>query len=96
MIFLATKHTLDQIRKDIEKHVGKNVVLRANKGRKKMIVRRGILENTYPSIFVVKIDDSNCTRVSYSYSDVLTSTVKLQICTKENMNENMNENMSVS
>lgn len=83
--FLATKHTLDQIRRNIEKHIGKRVVLRANKGRKKMIVKQGILENTYPSIFVVKIDDSNSTRVSYSYSDVLTCTVKLQICANENV-----------
>ncbi|SHK25135.1 Veg family protein [Tepidibacter formicigenes] len=82
---MATKHTLDQIRKNIEKHVGKKVVLRANKGRKKMIVKEGTLENTYPSIFVVKIDDNNSTRVSYSYSDILTSTVKLQICATENV-----------
>lgn len=86
---MATKHTLDQIRKNIEKHLGKKVLLRANKGRKKIVVRQGIIEKTYPSIFVVKIDDinNNNTRVSYSYSDVLTSTVKLKICENENTSE---------
>ncbi|KDR94911.1 Uncharacterized protein Veg [Peptoclostridium litorale DSM 5388] len=78
---LATKNTLDRIRKDIEKHLGKKILLRANKGRKKIVVKEGVIENTYPSIFIVKIDDeyNNTTRVSYSYSDVLTSTVKLEI-----------------
>ena len=84
---MATKHTLDQIRKNIEKHLGKKVLLQANKGRKKIIVRQGVIEKTYPSIFVVKINDNhnNSTMVSYSYSDVLTSTVKLQVCKNENV-----------
>lgn len=78
---MASKNTLDRIKKDIERHLGKKVLLRANKGRKKIVVREGVIENTYPSIFVVKIDDdyNNTTRVSYSYSDVLTSTVKLEV-----------------
>jgi len=82
---LATQHTLDQIRKNIEKHLGKKVVLKANKGRKKIVVRQGVIEKTYPSIFIVRIDDThnNATRVSYSYSDVLTSTVKLKVCENE-------------
>ncbi|MZQ75850.1 MAG: hypothetical protein GT589_06780 [Peptoclostridium sp.] len=78
---MANKNTLDAIRKNIEKHLGKKIVLRANKGRKKIVVKEGVIENTYPSIFVVKIDDeyNNTTRVSYSYSDVLTSTVRLEV-----------------
>lgn len=78
---LASKNTLDRIKKDIEKHLGKKVLLKANKGRKKIVTREGIIENTYPSIFVVKMDDeyNNTTRVSYSYSDVLTSTVRLEL-----------------
>lgn len=82
---MATKHTLHQIRKNIEENLGRKVILRANKGRKKVVIREGIIENTYPSIFVIKIDDSynNTTRVSYSYSDVLTSTVKLELLPKD-------------
>ncbi|OPJ54800.1 hypothetical protein CLOTH_19190 [Alkalithermobacter paradoxus] len=83
---MATKHTLDRIRKNIEKHLGERIILKANKGRKKIVIRQGVIENTYPSIFVVRIDDSNNnpTRVSYSYSDVLTSTVKLQLYKNHN------------
>lgn len=79
--FLATKSTLEEIRKSIEQYLGQKVTLKANKGRKKIIVREGVLENTYPSVFVVRIDGNynSTTRVSYSYSDVLTSTVKLQL-----------------
>ncbi|CBH21055.1 Uncharacterized protein Veg [Acetoanaerobium noterae] len=78
---MATKHTLEGIRKSIEKHLGKKIILKANKGRKKIIVREGILENAYPNVFVVRLDGNyeTTTRVSYSYSDVLTSTVKLKL-----------------
>ena len=81
MILLANKHTLDDIKRGIEKHLGKNIVVRANKGRKKIVTRKGVLEDTYDSVFVVSYS-SNCdirTKVSYSYADVLTSNVKLTL-----------------
>ncbi|WXR60631.1 Veg family protein [Peptostreptococcaceae bacterium AGR-M142] len=83
---MATKNTLDNIKKDIEKYLGKKVVLKANKGRKKIVVKEGVVENIYPSVFVVKLDDryNNTTRISYSYSDVLTSTVKLELFSPSN------------
>lgn len=83
---MATKNTLDNIKKDIEKYLGKKVVLKANKGRKKIVVKEGVVENIYPSVFVVKLDDryNNTTRISYSYSDVLTSTVKLELFSSSN------------
>ena len=61
--------------------LGKKILLKANKGRKQVVTKKGILEKVYPSVFVVKLDSDNegCSRVSYSYSDLLTSNVKLQV-----------------
>ncbi len=81
---LEGKNQLQEIRKNIEGYVGQKIVLKANKGRKKTTVREGILENTYPSIFIVRIDgkfDDSVRRVSYSYSDILTETVEITVCT---------------
>ncbi len=74
--------TLDRIKKDVESYVGEKVRLKANKGRKKTFVKEGVLEQTYPSIFVVKFDGNQdaVRRVSYSYSDILTETVELTVC----------------
>ena len=71
-----------KIRKYLEGCIGKKVVLRANKGRKKTTVREGILESAYPSLFVVRVSNEydSIRRVSYTYSDVLTSTVEITIC----------------
>ena len=78
---MATVQTLDKIRESLERHLGKKILLKANKGRKQIVTKKGILEKVYPSVFVVKLDSDNegCSRVSYSYSDLLTSHVKLQV-----------------
>ncbi len=59
--------------------------LKANKGRKRTTVREGIIEGAYPSIFIVTINGGyNSTRkVSYCYSDILTSTVELTVIDEE-------------
>ena len=65
------------IKKDIENHVGETVTLKANGGRRKILVNKGIIEKTYPSIFVIRLDNDTHRTVTYSYSDVLTKTVQL-------------------
>lgn len=75
-------NSLAKIRKDLEGCIGKRVILKANKGRKKTTVREGVLESAYPNLFVVRISNQydSIRRVSYTYSDVLTSTVEVTIC----------------
>jgi uncharacterized protein Veg len=83
---VATVQTLDKIRLSLERHLGKRILLKDNKGRKQVITRRGVLEKVYPSVFVVKLDgdENGYSRVSYSYSDLLTSNVKLQVYKEKN------------
>jgi uncharacterized protein Veg len=82
---VATKNTIAEIKRNVEHLVGEKVRLKANKGRKKVSVKEGILETTYPNIFVVCIDGGYNTvrRVSYSYSDILTETVEITLCKDE-------------
>ncbi|WP_244833713.1 Veg family protein [Clostridium sp. BJN0001] len=69
--------TIASIKNDIERHVGEMVTLKANGGRKKILVNDGIIESVYPSIFVIRLKDDIKRTVTYSYSDVLTKTVQL-------------------
>lgn len=73
---------LSQIKKNIETCIGEKVQLKSNKGRKKAFIREGVLENTYPSIFVVKFENEYdaTRRVSYSYTDIFTKAVELVVC----------------
>ena len=73
------KEVLNAIKKDIDEHIGEKVLLRANSGRRKVVIREGVLEKTCPNIFIVRVDGSDSTSrtISYSYSDILTQTVQL-------------------
>lgn len=75
------KNALIDIKKSLDSHVGERILLRANGGRRKTIERTGVLEETYPSVFIVKLDQEQHTfkRVSYSYADILTETVELSV-----------------
>nr|WP_072976517.1 Veg family protein [Tissierella praeacuta] len=81
---MLEKDILIRIRKDIERCIGKNVILRANKGRKKTVVREGILEAAYPNLFIVRISNEydSSRKVSYTYTDVLTGTVEVTVCSQ--------------
>lgn len=82
---MLARNALHEIKRSLEGLIGERVLLRANGGRRKTIERFGVLEETYPSVFVVKLDppDGSFKRVSYSYADVLTETVELMLCKDE-------------
>nr|WP_132253119.1 Veg family protein [Natranaerovirga pectinivora] len=80
---MIAKEDIIQVKRRMDEYVGSRVKVRANKGRKKVVVKEGVLENTYPSIFVVKVQNElqdSYRRVSYSYTDILTHTVELSLC----------------
>jgi len=75
---MVAKDVLFEIRKKLESHLGQPIKLRANRGRRKTYEKEGILESTYPSIFIVRVDENSYfQRLSFTYADVLTETVEL-------------------
>ena len=72
---------LTDIKKDLEAMIGERIRLRANKGRRKIDEREGVLEKTYPHIFVVRLEENLTSgrRVSFSYTDILTEAVELEV-----------------
>lgn len=75
------KNALAEIRRGLERHVGKKIWLKANRGRRKTVIREGVLESIYPYHFLVKLNDEkhSVKVISISYADVLTQTVELSI-----------------
>jgi uncharacterized protein Veg len=82
---LATKETLSIIKKNVQDCIGEKVILKTNKGRKKVLVKEGVLEEVYSNIFIVRINNGleSERTVSYSYSDVLTETVEIKLLRNE-------------
>lgn len=78
--------SLKDIKRSLEQHVGQKIVVRSNGGRKKILESIGILKDTYPSVFTVKLDkipQQSAKLVSYSYADVLTAAIELLVCEEQ-------------
>ena len=78
---MKRSEALEAIRSEVETNIGRKIILKADKGRKRIVTKEGYIENAFPSLFTVRINnefDEERT-VSYTYSDVLTSTVKIKV-----------------
>ena len=78
-------NTIESIRERISLHKGARVSYRAMNGRRKTEERSGVIREVYPSLFTVYIESRRST-VSFSYSDLLTGEVELQL---ESSGENL-------
>ncbi|HBA97713.1 MAG TPA: hypothetical protein DCZ23_06360 [Lachnospiraceae bacterium] len=76
-------HTdINRVKSSVDKNIGSKVKIRANRGRHKIDVTEGIICQTYPSIFLVQVEnklDKTVHTISFSYTDVLTKDVQMQL-----------------
>ena len=79
---MIENNDLCMMRQFIERCVGERVQLFANKGRRKAVIKEGVIENSYPSIFTIRIENEfdSTRRLSFSYTDLLTKVVELVVC----------------
>ena len=71
-----------RVRSSVDQNIGNKVKIRANRGRHKIDVTEGINRETYPSIFLVEVEnklDDTTQKISFSYTDVLTKDVQMQL-----------------
>jgi uncharacterized protein Veg len=75
--------SLGNVRRVLNEHVGSKVLVKSYLGRHKYDVTEGVITETYPCIFLVRIgneEEDNVQTVSYSYTDLLTKDVQLTLC----------------
>ena len=58
--------------------MGQKIIVKGSLGRSKAFEKEATIEKAYPNIFVVKYDENN-RNVTYSYTDVLTRTVEIDV-----------------
>ncbi len=73
---------LMNVKKAVESNIGERVKLKANRGRKRSLIKEGVIHEVYPCIFTVRvnIDDRSVQTLSFTYFDILTSNVEVVIC----------------
>ena len=66
------------LKTDIVEKVGQKIIVKGSLGRSKAFEKEATIEKAYPNIFVVKYEE-NDRNVTYSYTDILTRTVEVEV-----------------
>jgi len=69
---------ISNLKTDILEKVGQKIIVKGSLGRSKVFEKEATIEKAYPNIFVVKYEE-NDRNVTYSYTDVLTRTVEVEV-----------------
>ena len=75
---MICKSDILSLKTDIFDKVGQKIIVKGSLGRSKAFEKEATIEKAYPNIFVVRYDENN-RNVTYSYTDVLTRTVELDV-----------------
>ncbi len=69
---------ITNLKTDITEKIGQKIIVKGTLGRSRFFEKEATIEKTYPNLFIVKYDDEE-RNVTYSYKDVLTRTVEVDV-----------------
>lgn len=75
---MICKTDITNLKTDILDKVGQKIIVKGSLGRSKAFEKEATIEKAYPNIFVVKYEE-NDRNVTYSYTDILTRTVEVEV-----------------
>ena len=75
---MICKNDIANLKTDILEKVGQKIIVKGSLGRSKAFEKEATIEKAYPNIFVVKYEENN-RNVTYSYTDILTRTVEVEV-----------------
>ena len=81
---MIAREDISRVKDLLSENLGAKIKISAKKGRKRIVVRHGVLLNTYASIFTVSLESASefadgMRTVSFSYSDVLTKAISITV-----------------
>ena len=70
---------IELVKNKLDTMKGANVKMKVNRGRKKIETFSAVIENTYPSVFTVKVpeSESNQSLQSFAYTEVVCGNVRI-------------------
>ena len=80
---MICRSDIASLKTDIGDMIGQKIIVKGSLGRSKTFEKEGTIEKAYPNIFVVKYEE-NERNVTYSYTDVLTRTVQVDVFDGQN------------
>ena len=77
---------LNRVRASVLQQCGSKVKIQLDRGRNKVDIQEGVIQNAYPSVFTILIDDERDENppqlLSFSYTDIITRDIRMKLCYK--------------
>ena len=68
----------------MHRQCGSKVLIQLDRGRNKVDIQEGIIQNAYPSVFTVLVKDEREVNppqlLSFSYNDIITKDIRMKLC----------------
>ncbi len=75
---------ISKVRASVKQQCGNRVMIQLDRGRNKVDIQKGTLQQAYPSVFTVLVDDENEGNppqlLSFSYTDIITKDIRMKLC----------------
>ena len=71
------------LKTDLNEKIGQKIIVKGSLGRNKSFEKEATIDKVYSNIFTVKYDEG-ARNATYSYTDILTRTVEVQVLNDDN------------
>ena len=75
---MICQNDIKSLKTDIDEKIGQKIIVKGSLGRSKSFEKEATIEKAYPNLFVIKFEENN-RNVSYSYTDILTRTIEVDV-----------------
>ncbi len=75
---------IEKVRASVHQQCGSKVLIQLDRGRNKVDIQEGVIQNAYPSVFTILVNDEEHMNppqlLSFSYSDIITRDIRMKLC----------------
>ena len=75
---------IKKVRASVHQQCGSRVKIQLDRGRNKVDSQEGVIQQAYPSVFTVLVDDDKDQNppqlLSFSYKDIITKDIRMKLC----------------
>jgi uncharacterized protein Veg len=73
----------NKVRASVQQQCGSEVMIQLDRGRNKVDIQKGVIQEAYPSVFTILVNDENegpAQLLSFSYTDIITKEILMKLC----------------
>ena len=75
---------ISRVRASIHQQCGRKVMIQLDRGRNKVDIQEGVIQNAYLSVFTILVkygqEQKPPQLLSFSYSDIITRDIRMKLC----------------